>query len=101
MSGNVSLVDGHIDPNKGSRVYKSWVNSDFFDCPVCGERFYIPPYVTDWTYKINAKNGSKIPVCSYSCLNKASKKTELKGEHYLKNADNWRKKNRQKRSGKK
>lgn len=78
--------------------FKAWLRSDFFDCPVCGERFYIPPYVTDWTYKINAKNGSKVPVCSYSCLNKASKKTGLKGEHYLKNAGNWRKKNRQKRS---
>jgi hypothetical protein len=58
----------------------------------------MPPYVTDWTYKINAKNGSKIPVCSYKCYSKANKKTELKGEHYLKNAAKWQKKNRQKGS---
>ena len=50
---------------------KAWVGSDFFTCPVCGERFYIPPYVT-----------------------------ELKGEHYLMNANKWQKKNYQKRKGK-
>jgi hypothetical protein len=83
-----------------SDFYKSWINSDFFTCPVCGKRFYIPPYVTEWTYKINAKNGTKVPVCSYSCLNKArkGKGNELKGEHYLNNAGKWQQK---KGSGKK
>ena len=80
--------------------YKSWVGADFYDCPVCGERFYIPPYVTEWTYKVSGRGSRKFPVCSYSCMNKGRKKTELKGEHYLKNESKWQKNNRLKRSGK-
>jgi hypothetical protein len=91
MSGSVSLVDGHVDPNKGSTAFKSWINSDFFTCPVCGKRFYIPPYVTEWTYKIKIK-GYPVPVCSYSCFNKATPNRKLKGEHYLKNINKWQKK---------
>lgn len=74
---------------------KDWLHQGFFICPVCNEQFYIPPYVTDWRYKINAKVGRKVPVCSYSCLNKAtsSKRMPLKGEHYLKN-ENKRKKSK-------
>lgn len=91
MSGSVSMVDGHIDPDKGSRVYKAWLRSDFFDCPVCGKRFYVPPYVTEWTYKTKVK-GYPVPVCSYSCFNKATPNRKLKGEHYLKNINKWQKK---------
>lgn len=77
---------------------EAWIKTDFFTCPVCGERFYMPPYVTDWTHKTKVK-GHPVPVCSYKCYSKASKKTELKGEHYLNNANKWQKKNRLKRSG--
>ena len=83
-----------------SEFYNHWVNSDFRICPVCGERFYIPPYVTEWTYKVTNKRGSKVPACSYKCYTKAGKKTELKGEHYLNNERKWQKQNRLKRSGK-
>jgi hypothetical protein len=62
----------------------AWVKSGFHICPVCNKQFYIPPYVTEWRYKTKVK-GYPVPVCSYSCLNKAKagKKTELKGEYYL------------------
>lgn len=57
-----------------------WMHQGFHKCPVCNERFYIQPYVTEWVYKVNKK-----PVCSYSCMNKANAKKPnvLKGEHYL------------------
>ncbi len=69
-----------------SGSYDAWLSSDFYICPVCKKQFYIPPYITDWRYKVNNKSGYKIPVCSYSCLNKAtaSKRNTLKGEHYMK-----------------
>ena len=65
-------------------AYKAWVGSGFFTCPVCGGEFYIPPYVTEWTYKVSQERGRKLPVCSYKCFSKEQKrKTEIKGERYL------------------
>ena len=81
-----------------SESYTSWINSDFRICPVCKKKFYIPPYVTVWTYKIK-KGGKKLSVCSYSCMNKATDRNTLKGEHYLNTEGKWQKKSQKKRSG--
>lgn len=61
-----------------------WLKSGFFKCPVCGEEFYMPPYITEWAYKVKRRGQNK-PCCSYSCMQKESKNEPLKGEHYLKN----------------
>lgn len=62
-----------------ANAYEIWKKSDFYICPVCKERFHIPPYVTEWVYRIKKK-----PVCSYSCLNKA---TPSKKNHYVRKGD--------------
>jgi hypothetical protein len=78
-----------------ANAYEIWKKSDFYICPVCKERFHIPPYVTEWGYKVGTKSRPK-PVCSYSCLNKAKKK-KLKGEHFLDNTGEWQKNYRERR----
>ena len=54
-------------------AFDYWKNSDFRVCPVCNEKFYIPPYVTEWGYKIRMNKRVRA-VCSYSCLNKAKRR---------------------------
>ena len=56
-----------------ANAFDYWKRSDFRVCPVCKKSFYVPPYVTEWGYKIGTKNKPK-PVCSYSCLNKAKRR---------------------------
>ena len=64
-------------------AYKAWIGSGFFECPVCGGQFYMPPYITEWRYKVKLK-GKMTPVCSYTCFRRVEKKESLRGEHYMK-----------------